>query len=287
MRTLTTSDGSTIAWDRLGDPRDPTLVLLGGAGWSMDWWEEDLCRDLAAHGRHVVRHDPRDTGGSTQWPVGAPAYGPEELAGDVLAVADAAGAQQVHLVGLSMGGGLAQSLAAHQPQRVLSLTLVASSPAWDGATGLADPTAGLVASWADAGEPDWSDPASVVEAVVAGERPYAGPDGWDEAQVRALAARVVARTPDMAASLTNHLVAIGRESRPVTHEALRGVPALVVHGSDDPLFPGHGRVLAEQLGAAYLELPGVGHQLPPPHLWPVLVDAVVAHTGEPRRLRSR
>lgn len=287
MRTVTTRDGSTIAWHELGDPRDPTVMLLGGAGWSMDWWEEDLCRLVAAQGRHVVRHDPRDTGASTQWPVGAPAYGPEELADDVLAVADAAGAQQVHLVGLSMGGGLAQALAAHHSGRILSLTLVASSPAWDGATGLAEPTPELLASFADAPEPDWSDPASVVEAVVAGERPCAGPDGWDETRVRSLAAHVVARTPDMAASLTNHLVAIGQESRPVALEALRDVSVLVVHGADDPLFPGHGRVLAEHLRATYVELPGVGHQLPPPHLWPVLVDAVVEHTGRAERLRSR
>ncbi|WP_299058274.1 alpha/beta hydrolase [uncultured Nocardioides sp.] len=279
LRTLTTDDGTRLTWQVGGEDAaaGAPLLLLGGATWSMDWWEDDLCEELAAS-RPVVRFDARDTGGSTQWPVGEPGYGPDELAADALAVARAAGATRFHAVGLSMGGGLAQRLAATAPERVVSMTLVSTSPADADGLDLAPPTEALMATFAEESPtPDWSDPAAAVDALVEGERAFAGPDGWDEPRLRALAARVVARTPDLAASLTNHLVAVEREGATVRAADVARVPALVVHGDADPLFPGHGAVLAEQLGASYVELPGVGHQLPPPHLWPLFVDAVLSH----------
>lgn len=281
LRTLTTPDGTHLCWQAGGDLADggTPLLLLGGATWSMDWWEDDLC-DLLAASRPVIRYDARDTGGSTPWPAGEPGYGPDDLASDALTVADAAGAARFHAVGLSMGGGLAQRLATTAPERVASVTLVSTSPADADGLDLAPPTAALMATFAaEAPTPDWSDPTAVVETLVEGERAYAGPDGWDEPRLRALAARVVARTPDMEACLTNHLVAIVREGATVRASDVARVPALVVHGDADPLFPGHGAVLAEQLGAPYVELPGVGHQLPPPHLWPRFARAVLSHAA--------
>ena len=83
----------------------------------MDYWDEDLCRRLAARGRLVVRYDHRDTGRSTSCPAGAPDYTGADLAADAVAVLDGLGIARAHVVGLSMGGGIAQQLALERRDR--------------------------------------------------------------------------------------------------------------------------------------------------------------------------
>jgi pimeloyl-ACP methyl ester carboxylesterase len=136
----------------------------------------------------------------------------------------------------------------------------------------------MQAVFADRGPaPDWSDPAAAVTALVEGERPFAGPDAFDDARTRAIAERVVARTRDLAASTTNHVVMDLGPTGPTSMEDLAGLPVLVVHGTDDPLFPvEHGRALAAAIpGARLLELEGMGHQLPPEPTWDRFVDALL------------
>ncbi len=93
--------------------------------------------------------------------------------------------------------------------------------------------------------------------------------------MHAIATRVVDRTRNLA-SMTNHFVIGDGDEAPCALSDLAGVPALVVHGTADPLFPlAHGRALAEAVpGAQLLELLDVGHQLPPPHTWDRLVTAM-------------
>ena len=196
---------------------------------------------------------------------------------DAVAVLDELGIRRAHVAGLSAGGGIAQELAARFHDRVASLTLISTSPvdpAIDGLPG-AEPRITRLFTEA-AAEPDWSDPAAVVDHIVEGERPYAGPGNFDEDRVRAIAARVVGRTRNLPSAMTNHFVLAARDEPPTSLADLAGIPALVVHGTADPMFPlEHGRALADAIpGARILELVDVGHQLPPPHTWERLVAAM-------------
>ncbi len=269
--------------ETFGRPENPAILLIGGATSSMDYWQPEFCRLLADAGRYVVRYDHRDTGQSTSSPAGQPDYTGDDLADDVLHVLDGLGILAAHLVGVSMGAGIAQHLAVTQPQRVLSLTLIATTAAFE----RADPTPlpppePRVADTFDQETPDvdWSDEEAVVQGNVDALRPYAG-SLWDEDEVRAVSRIVVRRTRDMAASVTNHWLVIGTgEESPHTMADI-DVPTLVLHGTEDPLFPfPHGEALAAEIrGAKLVPMPGMGHEFPPRPLWDVVVPAIVELTG--------
>jgi pimeloyl-ACP methyl ester carboxylesterase len=270
--------------ETIGHPGAPPILLIAGAGSSMDYWDEDLCRRLAERGRLVIRYDHRDTGRSTSYPPGSPGYDGADLIADAVAVLDGLGIRRAHVAGISMGGGIAQHLALEHRDRLVSLTLVATSPV-DGSGGDLPGIAPRL-SEALAGArplPDPSNRDAVVEHLVEIERPYAGPGTFDEARRRAIAERVAGRTRDVTASLTNHDLVIAAEGEPVRGRLrdLLDLPTLVVHGTEDPLFPPeHGRALAAALpGARFVELEGVGHELPPPPAWDLFVDAVVEVTA--------
>src|SRR5262245_59774173 len=97
----------------------------------MDFWQAEFCEQLAAAGRHVVRYDHRDTGKSTNYPPGSPGYTGNDLSADALGVLGALGIDRAHLVGVSMGGGIAQELALTHPDRLASITLIETSPAFE------------------------------------------------------------------------------------------------------------------------------------------------------------
>lgn len=170
------------------------------------------------------------------------------------------------------------------PERVRTLTLVATSfggPAsvpWDD---LPPSTEALAASFAHpAPDPDWTDRGAVVEHLVAAERPFAGTLPVDEDRLAALVRRAYDRTPDMAAAWKNHWIA---EAGPPLRAGIGSItaPTLVLHGTADPLFPyGHGEALAKEIpGARLVPLRGMGHQMPPPQVWDVLVTEVLEHTS--------
>lgn len=285
--TVELDDGARLCVQTIGDPTDPALLLIGGATWSMDWWEDELCRRIAERGRMVIRYDARDTGRSTSYPAGAPGYRASDLTTDAVAVLDHLAIAQAHVAGLSMGGGIAQSLALEHRSRVATLTLIATSPIDPEIRDLPSPSA-QVSSSASAGarEPDWTDRDAAITAIVEGERPYAGPGNFDEPALRAHAARVVDRTNDIAASMTNHFLvsdAASSDDGPagLSLGRLRGVPTLVLHGTADPLFPpAHGKALAEAIpGARLVELTDMGHQLPPRDTWKFVVDLIIQHTA--------
>jgi pimeloyl-ACP methyl ester carboxylesterase len=275
--------GLELCVEPFGDPSDPTLLLIGGATASMDWWEVAFCERLATGGRYVVRYDHRDTGRSSASPAGSPTYTGDDLATDPLRVLDALGVARAHLVGLSMGGGIAQQLAAHRPHRVRTLTLIATSAAGErrDRRPLPPPEPRVAATFADpAPHPDWTDAEAVVAYLVEGERPYAGSLGFDEERVRRVARTVVRRTRDVAAATTNHWLLADEGADPFRMADI-GAPTLVLHGTDDPMFPlAHGEALAAEIpGATLLPLDGMGHEVPPPQLWDVVVPAIVRHTG--------
>ncbi|QHC64786.1 alpha/beta fold hydrolase [Rathayibacter festucae] len=269
--------GGRLAAQSRGAVAAPAILLLGGATWSRDWWADDFCDRLVRLGLRVLRYDPRDTGASTASPPGDPGYTADDLADDAIAVLDASDVRSASVAGLSMGGGLAQRVAVQHPDRVDALVLLSTSPAGDVGRELPPPTAEILATFEEeADDPDWKDRRSVIDRVVSSERPYAGPDAFDEEALRDLAGRVWDRTPAMASAANHFLVA--ESATPVELSVLREVPTLVIHGSADPLFPpAHGEVLAEALGARLIVLDGVGHQAPPPATWDEVVPAIAGH----------
>ena len=272
--------------EEFGDPADPTVLLLAGAAMSMDWWDADLCLRIAAGGRHMVRYDHRDTGRSTTGPVGSPTYGPDVLDRDCVGLVEALGSR-VHLVGLSAGGGIAQGVALRRPELLASLTLIATAPAGgvDWST-LPGPVPELAARFENPPpEPDWSDREAVIEWAVDDQRAYTGTIPLDEERTRELAGQWFDRSIDVAAA-NNHWISINAgegDDEPLDVHDL-AVPTLVVHGTADPLFPlRNGEVLAEVIrGARLLVVEGMGHQVPPPSTWDLVVPALLEHTGQSR-----
>lgn len=277
--SIATVDGVRLCLETFGDPGDPAVLLLAGMNQSMDVWDPAFCGRLAAEGRFVVRYDHRDAGRSASSPPGEPDYGVTDLDEDAARVLDAAGVSAAHLVGLSMGAGIALTLAVARPERVRSLTLIGFSPLGDD---LPPPDPALAAVFADpAPEPDWSDPDAVVAYLVEGERPFGGP-GFDEDSARRTARATVERTTSVPALLTNHGIAIGNDDGAPPRPADVTVPTLVLHGTADPLFPlPHGEALAATVpGAVFRPLDGVGHETPPPRTWDVVVPLLARHTAD-------
>jgi pimeloyl-ACP methyl ester carboxylesterase len=126
-------------------------------------------------------------------------------------------------------------------------------------------------------EPDWSDREAVIDHLVEVELPYAGPGNFDEPRMRAISARVIDRSHDVAATSNHFQLSGGDPTRPRLHE-LEGLPALILHGTHDPMFRiEHGRALAAEIpGARLIEPDGVGHELPPPRSWDQVSDALAA-----------
>lgn len=266
--------------EAFGNRSDPAILLMGGATASMDWWREDFCRRLADGGRFVVRYDQRDTGESTTSPAGAPDYTASDLLADVVALLDALEIQRAHIAGVSMGGGMAQALALDHPDRVATLTLIATSsgPAPD----LPPMSEALAATFEDPPpQPDWTNRDEVIAYIVDAHRPYAGTLGFDAEETATIAAAIVDRTRDLEASMTNHwlLAGDGEPLRPRLGQI--GAPTLVIHGGADPLFPPeHGRALAREIPHSRLVvIDGMGHEYPPRPTWDQVVPEILRHTG--------
>ena len=235
--TVRVGGDAELCVEAIGDSTHPAILLIGGATWSMDWWEEPLCRRLADRGRLVVRYDQRDTGRSTSYPPGRPGYCGADLVSDAVAVLDGLGIVRAHVVGLSMGGGIAQCLGLEHRDRLVTLTLVSTNPIDPGIEELPGMTQELRAAFADERpEPDWRDRDAVIDYIVEGERPYAGPGNVDEPRLRAIAGRVFDRTNDIAASMANHFVLDQDGPTDPRLSRLEGLPTLVVHGTADRMF---------------------------------------------------
>src|SRR5262245_10483376 len=202
------SNGVDLCVQTFGDHAAPAILLIAGGASSMDWWHDELCERLTGGGRFVIRYDHRDTGQSVAYPPGEPGYDGRDLVEDAVGLLDALGVDRAHVVGMSMGGGIAQQLALVHGDRVASLTLVSTSPAVSGGRELPPPSDDLRKRFAGPlPEPDWSDRTAVVDFLVDSARAYGGALSLDEESMRTLAARVVERTRNVASIMTNHFVA--------------------------------------------------------------------------------
>lgn len=268
------ANGVRLCTEPFGDPDDPAVLLVHGSGGSMVWWEDDFCRMLAGAGRLVIRYDQRDTGRSVTYEHGNPGYTGSDLVDDAAGVIEAYGLPAAHVVGQSAGGGVAQLLALDHPERVLSLTLISTSLATsEGRAPLPPPTEAFM-RFATSVSVDWADPESVVAYLVDFYRVLAGDARpFDEAGFRDLARRDVERADDPGAAQNHDVIPDDDRARgPLSSIA---VPALVVHGTADPMFPpAHGEALAAAIpGARLLLLDGAGHGLYRPD-WDAVVDAI-------------
>jgi pimeloyl-ACP methyl ester carboxylesterase len=276
------ANGVDLCLETFGDRDAPAILLIAGAQGSMHSWEDAFCERLAAGPRYVIRYDHRDTGRSVTYEPGKPEYTGDDLVDDAVGILDALGLERAHVVGISLGGAIAQMVALERPERVASLTLISTSPAVAGERELPASSAELRASF-DAPPPDWTDHAAVVDFVVASARPYAARSRpFDEEPWRELARRDLARSSNIAAS-ANHYLVDGADSARRLDEI--SAPTLVLHGTEDPLFPfAHGEALAREIpGAELVALEQTGHELPKA-AWDVAVPAILRHTAASRTL---
>jgi pimeloyl-ACP methyl ester carboxylesterase len=282
------ANGVDLCIESFGDPADPAILLIHGAGSSMLSWDEELCERLAAGRRFVIRYDSRDASRSVTYEPAAPQYALGDLVADAVGLLDSFGLASAHLVGMSAGAAIAQLVALDHPDRVASLTLALVDPRYPrprdsrpsgdlrGAQGRHHaPAAG-----ARLGRSRGRDrlPGRGRAPVC---RPFAP---FDEAAMRDLAGRVFDRSANIAANLTNPFIL---DAGDPWRQRLGQVaaPTLVVHGSEDPLFPyGHALVLAREIpGAHLLALEQTGHEYFPRATWDLVVPAILRHTsGRPR-----
>ena len=258
-----------IEYEVFGVSGSPTVLLVNGLGSQMTRWPADFCQALAAHGFRPIRYDNRDTGLSS-WP--AKDYTIADMAADGMAVLDAEGVTRAHIAGVSMGGMIVQRMAIDFPDRVLSMTSIMSAPGAQG-TLMSTPEAAAVLNIAP------PDPAVDLKAFLdqgAKNAEIIGSPGypWPKGALRARAEAEYRRgyNPAGVVRQRNAIMADGDRVPP-----LRGlkIPAVVLHGADDPLVqPIGGETTAAAIPGAELRMiPGMGHDLPP-GLYNIFIDAI-------------
>jgi pimeloyl-ACP methyl ester carboxylesterase len=276
-----------LEYETFGDPGDPALLLVMGLGAQMLSWDEDFCEALASRGFFVIRFDNRDVGLSTKVdapdidvlatvvgamsgePVEAP-YLLSDMADDAWGLLDALSIERAHIVGASLGGMIVQTMAIMHPERVLSLTSIMSNTG-DFEYGAPKPEVALILL-----DRAPAERAANIERSVADSRVIGSPEHFDEDRVRRRAERVFDRCYYPRGIGHQLLAALASGSR---DEELRklDIPALVLHGTEDPLItPSGGEHTAECLqGSELVMLEGMGHDLPV-HYWPQVIDRICA-----------
>ncbi|MGX8907591.1 alpha/beta fold hydrolase [Streptomyces netropsis] len=282
--------GIEIAYERLGAPDAPPVLLITGAGAQMINWPEGFCQALVDRGLQVIRFDTRDSGRSTHFPeapvpdfpaalagdLSTASYSLSDLAADTVGLLDALGLDGVHLVGTSMGAMIAQMVAIEHPDRARSLTSMMSTTGEPG-VGEAD-----FSVFAELGAPP-QDRESFVEWQVRALRLAASPGfAFDAAAAAERSGRVFDRGYDALGMRRQALAVMATGDRTARLRTLR-LPTLVMHGASDVVCDASGgRATAAAVpGAELVILEGMGHHLPQ-ELWPELATriATLVHRAE-------
>jgi pimeloyl-ACP methyl ester carboxylesterase len=270
-------NGVDLCTETFGNPTDPCILLIMGATASMVWWDDQFCRRLADLGRFVIRYDNRDVGRSTCYEPGTTPYSVLDMADDALGVLDCYKLPQAHLVGMSLGGMLAQLVAIRQPSRVLSLTLISSS-VWDDRPELPQLDQKVLAYHAAAAALDWTDRPAVEKYLVGGWRILNGSaHPFDEQRALQLARTELSRARNLL-SMFNHAALKGGESLYGRSQQIR-TPTLIIHGTEDPVLPFvHAQALQATIpDSALLTLEGSGHEIHQAE-WDRVIAAIRTHT---------
>ncbi|MEB4210356.1 alpha/beta hydrolase [Mycobacterium sp. 94-17] len=280
----------TLAYEVFGPGGGAPLLLLMGVGMQMLLWHDDFCRELVARGFQVARMDNRDVGLSTHLtdlgepslfhmiarPRAAARYSLGDMARDAVAVVDDLGWSSVNVVGGSLGGMIAQTMAIEHRGRVRSLTSLASAPSariGRARIGLSIKVARLlqrpVHSAAEAGQ-------QLIDLYdVIGTAPGNYPT--DTAWLAEVGAESFRRAYDPAGKLRQQAAMLAADDRTAALATLR-LPSLIIHGTADPMIrPAGGRATAKAIpGARLLLLDGVGHGAFPRAVWPNMIDGIRA-----------
>ena len=287
------ANGIELCYEIFGDAHAPPLLLIMGLASQMIAWDDGFCAALAGRGYRVIRFDNRDVGLSTQMndlglpdvaaafmaamqgqPVAAP-YLLRDMAADAVGLLDALAIGTAHVVGASMGGAIAQTLAIEHPERLRSLT---SFMATTGAPDLPPPTPEALAVLF---KPAPTDQARYLANYLKTWQVLRGPGfPLDDARDLERAGQTFARGLNPPGAARQLMAVLASGSR---REALRAVsvPTLVIHGRADPLVPlACGIDTARAVpGAKLLVIEGMGHALPIT-LWPQIVEAIAQHAAE-------
>ncbi|MFX1334308.1 MAG: alpha/beta fold hydrolase [Promethearchaeota archaeon] len=278
-----------IVYDTFGDPKNPPMLLIMGLSTQMIQWDEAFCHELAKKGFWVIRYDNRDVGLSTKFDeagipdlmdllmrvqqgevVEAP-YTLIDMAADAVGLLDALRIESAHIVGASMGGMIAQTIAIHFPERIRTLTSIMSSTS-NPELPQPDPEALNILI-----TPPPSDRAEYIEYSVKIWRFLSGKLPFDENFVRKLSARAFDRSFYPVGSARQLAAILASGSR---KEELRNVqtPTLVIHGDTDPLVPIEGgKETAEVIpDAKLLIIEGMGHSIPA-EAAPKVLEAIIQH----------
>jgi pimeloyl-ACP methyl ester carboxylesterase len=282
--------GIEMAYERFGDPRAPPVLLMMGGGAQMISWPEGFCAELVRRGVQAVRFDNRDAGRSSHFHDAPPpdlqaalagdfssaCYTLSDMAADTVGLLDVLGLDRAHMVGASLGGMVAQTIAIEHPGRVRSLTSMMSTTG-DRAVGQAD-----VAALAGLGAPP-EDRAGFVDWQVRAFRVIGSPGfDFDEAAAADRAGRSWDRDHDRP-GLVRQAVAVLASGDRTPRLRLLQVPALVLHGAADVMCDvSGGRATAAAIpGAELVIVDGMGHSLPRA-LWPDLAARItdLVHRAE-------
>jgi len=278
----TVGDDVELCYETFGDPEAPAVLLTMGLATQMLGWHEDLCEALAGRGFHVIRFDNRDVGRSQRMEGPVPSllqllrrdrraasYTLEDMAVDGVGLLDHLGIEAAHVVGASMGGMIAQTLAARQPDRVLSLVSIMSNT---GArlTGQPSPLIWpVLVSKPPRGRDQYVEHAVRVFSKI-------GSPGFerDEEDLRRIAGMSYDRGLNPAAGARQLAAIIHSGDRTPLLRTITA-PTLVIHGSKDRMVPlSGGRATARAIpGARLLVIDGMGHDMPRA-AWPRMLEAI-------------
>jgi pimeloyl-ACP methyl ester carboxylesterase len=287
--------GITLCYETFGEPSDPTALLVMGLGTQMVAWHEEFCRGLAEKGLHVVRFDNRDIGRSTHLKGappsivqllsrsrGAARYTLADMAEDAATLLGELSLSPAHVIGASMGGMIAQTLAARHPHSVRSLVSIMSNT---GARLTGQPRLRVYPAFLRRAPRERS---AFIEHMVRLFQTIGSP-GFEQdiEDIRTLAALSYDRghDPNGPGRQLAAIIASGNRTAEVSRIQ---APTLVIHGSADPLVaPSGGRAIARAIrGARLMMVDGMGHDLPRP-LWPRLIDAIAGHALHPEHTGQR
>jgi pimeloyl-ACP methyl ester carboxylesterase len=288
----TVGDDVELCYETFGDPSDPAMLLIMGLGTQMGGWHEDFCGQLADRGFFVIRFDNRDIGRSKAMDLPVPSlkqlllrdkraavYTLEHMAEDGFGLLDHLGIERAHIAGVSMGGMIAQTMAARRPERVLSLASMLSNT---GALWSGQPSPRMypvLLKPAPRDRDGYMDHAVEVFAKI-GSRGFPR----DEQDLRRMAGISHDRGVNPAGSLRQLAAIIASGDRTPLLRTITA-PTVVIHGTKDKLVPtSGGRATAKTIpGARLVLIEGMGHDLPR-GAWPRMLDALAenaARAGEP------
>jgi pimeloyl-ACP methyl ester carboxylesterase len=299
MHTTINGDVET-RYETIGPPTGQRVLLIPGIGASLYGWPDDFCQRLVDRGFCVARLDNRDSGLSTHMsaagrpnqvkmlfrPAAAAAYRLEDLAGDAIAVLDDLGWSDAHVMGISLGGMIAQVIAVVQPDRVRTLTSIASTPA----PRLGQPRPRTLLKVIRVANPKRVKTADDLAQYTVDLDRITGSPGYpgEEEELRAAGRRAWDNGGMDVASVQRQTAAIAASGDRREQLAQVRVPTLVLHGEADQLIrPVAGKATAEAIPEARLvTYPGMGHGLPRP-LWDTMIDEFVDLTNSGSETTSR